>query len=41
MTIQLLIHLREHQKYSTVPLIWSWYSRHPDNLAVKENSPQF
>jgi len=37
-TIQILIHLSQLQKYSTIPSTWRWYSKNPDILAFEKNS---
>jgi len=39
--IQILIHLRELQKHTTVPLIWSSYFKNPDTSADEDSSPHF
>jgi hypothetical protein len=40
-TVQQLIHVREFQKHSTVPLIWNSYFKNPDTSADEENRLQF
>jgi hypothetical protein len=32
------MYLRELHKYSTIALMWSWYSRNPDTSAFEENN---